>query len=62
MFIAIVKYSKTAIPDEYNFETKQEAEQFCRDKEQHNPYVRWTEVKTSQNRSSEAGLKRKDQK
>ncbi len=45
MYVAIVKYTKNAIPVETEFETKQETEQFCKDKEAKNPYVRWTEVK-----------------
>ena len=44
MYIARVKYSKIAIPEEKEFETLREAEAYCKYKEKHNPYVRWTET------------------
>ena len=43
MYIARIKYSKQAIPEEIEFVTKKEAEEY-RKKKQLNPYVRWTEV------------------
>lgn len=46
MFIARIKYSKIAIPDETEFATRKAAEAHCADKEKHNPFVRWTEVDT----------------
>lgn len=46
MFIARIKYSRQAIPQEYEFATEKEAKDFCEEKEAHNPYVRWTEVDT----------------
>jgi len=49
MFIARIKYSRQAIPSEIEFATKEGAEQFCKDKEDCNPYVKWTEVDTERN-------------
>jgi hypothetical protein len=46
MFIARIKYSKNAIPDETEFATREDTEAHCKDKESSNPYVRWTEVDT----------------
>ena len=46
MFIARIKYSKCAIPTETEFASRENAEAHCIDKENHNPYVRWTEVDT----------------
>ena len=46
MYIARIKYSRQAIPSEDEFDTRQEAERFCAEKEAHNPYIRWTEVDT----------------
>ena len=46
MYIARIKYSHIAIPEELPFETKAEAEHFCKRKETNNPNVRWTEVDT----------------
>ncbi len=44
MYIAKIKYTRIAIPDEIPFETKEEAEAFAKNKESQNPYVRWTEI------------------
>lgn len=44
MFIARIKYSRQAIPEEKEFDTLDEAETYCKNKEKNNPYVRWTEV------------------
>lgn len=49
MFIARIKYSHQAIPEEKEFATRGEAEACCKDKENNNPYVRWTEVDTKRN-------------
>jgi hypothetical protein len=46
MFIARIKYSKIAFPTETEFATREDAEAHCKDKEENNPYVRWTEVDT----------------
>lgn len=46
MWVARVKYSRIAIPEEKKFKTKEEAEKYCREKELYNPYVRWTKVDT----------------
>ena len=46
MIIARIKFSGQAIPREYEFATKKEAEDFCAEKTAHNPYVRWTEIDT----------------
>ena len=44
-FIAVVKYSRQAVPVQYGMETRNQAEEFTEAKEMFNPYVRWTEVK-----------------
>lgn len=41
---ARIKYSRQAIPFEYEFATEAEAKTFARYKAQNNPYVRWTAV------------------
>ena len=41
---ARVKYSRQAIPMEYEFATEAEAQKLCDLKAQHYPSVRWTEV------------------
>ena len=46
MFISRIKYSRQAIPEETEHATREEAEAHCKDKENSNPYVRWTEVDT----------------
>lgn len=46
MWVARVKYSRIAIPEEKEFETKEEAEKYCCEKELYNRYVRWTEIDT----------------
>lgn len=42
--IVRVKYHRQAIPTEYSFDSREKAEKFAKDKEQNNPYVRWTEI------------------
>ncbi len=44
MFYAQIKYHRQAFPVEYEFATKERAGVFCQEKENHNPYVRWTGV------------------
>jgi len=44
MWIAEVKYSKIAIPDRIEFKTKEQAEQYCKEKAA-SVNVRWTDVK-----------------
>jgi len=44
MFVAQIKISRNAIPWEYLFSTEEEARELCERKEQHNPFVRWTQV------------------
>ncbi len=44
LYIAKIKYTHIAIPDEIPFETKEEAETFAKNKELQNPNVRWTEI------------------
>ena len=41
---ARIKYHRQAIPTEYGFDSKELADSFAKQKEQSNPYVRWTEV------------------
>lgn len=53
MFIARIKYSRQAIPEEEKFATQEDAEACCKDKEKNNPYVRWTEVDTKRKYSVE---------
>lgn len=47
MFIARIKYSRQAIPEEREFATIEKALAYCREKEKNNPYVRWAEVDNS---------------
>ena len=44
-FVAIVKYSRQAVPIRYGMKTREEADEFALDKRVRNPYVRWTEVR-----------------
>ena len=44
-WIAEVKYHRCAIPTETEFQTEEEAREYVRQKEQKNPYVRWTDVR-----------------
>ena len=46
MWIARIKYSRQAIPEEKEFATRKAAEAHCKDKAECNPFVRWTEVDT----------------
>jgi len=46
MWIARIKYSRQAIPEEKEFPSREDAVACCKDKEESNPYVRWTEVDT----------------
>jgi len=46
MFIARIKYSRQAIPEETEFAAREDAAAHCTDKQKNNPYVRWTEVDT----------------
>ena len=46
MFIARIKYSRQAIPEETEFATREDAVAHCAGKQKNNPYVRWTEVDT----------------
>ena len=43
MYIARIKYSRQAVPEEIEFATKKEAEEY-RKKKQLNASVRWTEI------------------
>lgn len=47
MYIARIKFTRNAIPHEYEFRTRVEAEKFAAEKKTHNPYVRWTEIDTT---------------
>lgn len=44
-WITEVKYSRIAVPEELAFETEAEAREYATQKEQNNPYVRWTAVR-----------------
>ena len=46
MYIARIKYSRCAIPEEVEFASREDAEAHCKNKDKNNPYVRWTEVDT----------------
>jgi hypothetical protein len=43
-FLVKVKYSRQAIPIIYGMTSREEAEEFAKDKEERNCLVRWTEV------------------
>ena len=44
-FLVKIKYSRQPIPYIYGMSSREEAVAFAIAKEEHNPYVRWTEVK-----------------
>lgn len=46
--IVEVKYTKQAIPELRAFYNKDEARKFAQEKEQNNPYVRWTKVQETE--------------
>lgn len=45
MYYAQVKFTRRAVPSEYEFPNKKEAERFCNYMKNHNPNVRWAEAK-----------------